>query len=110
MAEHRVEMDLLARGFEVYLPSHRFQSCDLVYFDGERWVRVEVKSTKLDASGMPACDLSRHVWKFDVLAVVLPGGEIQYRPYFEMRERISESNDNCGNRAGILMQAVENKK
>lgn len=63
MSELRVAVDLMERGFEVFIPMNRHSSVDFVVIDETgRVFKVEVKSSRQSPS----------IWhdaKFDVLAV-----------------------------------------
>lgn len=80
IAEMIVAADLLSRGFEVCKPIDQFASFDLLYMDDLRAVRVEVKVAEFDSRGIPNCDLTRNLEKFDVLAIVDKTGAVHYRP------------------------------
>lgn len=83
ISELIVAVDLLRRGLDVYRSMTSGGQCDLVAIDRatEKVTRVEVKSAKRDGNGRVMCGVGL-TNKFDVLAKVLPNGEIIYDPKF----------------------------
>lgn len=81
ISELLVAVDLLRRGLDVYQSMTTGGQCDLVAINRatERVLRVEVKSAKRHANGKVMCSIGL-TNKFDVLAKVLPNGEIVYEP------------------------------
>lgn len=82
IAELRVAVDLLSRGFAVFRAMSPHCSCDLAVLDDKKLLRVEVTSGKRLGNGKishPKKQEDSHKW--DVLAVVLPDS-IDYTPDF----------------------------
>lgn len=81
ISELLVAVDLLRRGLDVYQSMTTGGQCDLVAINRvtERVLRIEVKSAKRDGNGRIICGIGA-TNKFDVLAKVLPSGEIVYQP------------------------------
>lgn len=71
--------DLLKNGFDVFRAVSPSCSCDLIIFNNNKVIRVEVTTgykTRLGNNQHPKKDFS----KFDLLAVVLKSGEVVYTP------------------------------
>lgn len=81
ISELIVAIDLLRRGLDVYQSMTTGGQCDLVAINRltEKVVRVEVKSAQRNGKGRILCVVGL-TNRFDVLAKVLPGGEIFYEP------------------------------
>lgn len=85
IAELLVAADLISKGFGVFKAVSPQCECDLVYLDGGRSVRVEVKSgTSRPDGSVQVRGLDRNAGKFDVLAVALPSGEIHYQAHSDI--------------------------
>lgn len=84
-AQLHVAADLITRGFDVYWPFSPVAAADLVYLTPEgKTVRVEVKSAEYQEGRSTHVDCRRNAGKFDVLAVVMRGGEIRYQAHSEI--------------------------
>jgi len=82
LREHLVAVDLLKRGFEVYIGSGH-SSFDLVACRDGHCTRMEVKGKPNAGLTGPSCSMGNgkaDYRKFDVLAVVDYSDQIHYRP------------------------------
>ncbi len=81
VSELVVAADLLARGFDVYRAIAGQCAADLVAVrDGQRHL-VEVRSANVTATGAWKFNPKQKVHEsYDVLALVTPDGQIEYRP------------------------------
>lgn len=80
ISELVVAVDLMEKGFSVFRALSPACACDLAYIDGNRLVRVEVRSAVRSRKGR-----ALYPWKAgddgrnDVLALVFGDGKIEYR-------------------------------
>lgn len=77
--EHRVIVDLLGKGYEVFRAASPSCSCDLLFLKDGKPTRVEVKTAYAAKNGNMYYGNATGV-KADVLALVLLGGKIHYIP------------------------------
>lgn len=85
IAELAVSAAMLAKGLEVYRAVNPHAPFDLVYVDGGRLVRVEVKCAVVTTSGRIRCPtLHRQAGAFDILAVLMPDGSVRFKPLSEI--------------------------
>ena len=83
----RVCIDLLARGYSVYRAAFPAMPFDILVYENSRidlgWEtrRVKVTTGSLTPKGTPVHPVKKERMEdFDVLAIVLPNGEIRYVP------------------------------
>lgn len=69
--------DLLWRGFEVFRSVEQHCSCDLLAMRAGQILRVEVKTANNNRGHV---SIRRQAGQFDVLAIVIKGKQIIYRP------------------------------
>jgi len=81
IAEHRTIIDLLSHGFEVFHSVNPGSPCDLVILKDNKLQRVEVKSLRYMASGVPFKPTKPI--KADILASVMPDKIIYSPPLFK---------------------------
>lgn len=80
-AELLVCVDLLDRGIHVFRAQAPNTPCDLIALIGEKSVKIEVKSSKMTATGKPFIPKAGLKNKtFDAVALVVPGAGIEYHP------------------------------
>lgn len=84
LAESMVTADLMGRGFEVFRAAARFSGCDLLYIDGDKHVRVEVKWVGQSDATHLRQRIRRNLRKFDIAALVFTDGRIEYRHHAEI--------------------------
>ena len=74
--------DLLARGWQVYMPVVRARGHDLIAVNGGKVVTVEVRSAKRNAEGNLVYNRSARD-RSQAYALVLTGEPVQFRPSVE---------------------------
>lgn len=76
-AELVAAIDLMGRGFDVYRAVAPHAPFDLVAHKQGRLLRVEVRTGRRSAAGVPTCS---RAGTYDLLAIVLPqeGGVVEY--------------------------------
>lgn len=73
--------DLLAKGFPTYRSVSHVAPCDILFMDGEKVVRVEVKNVEYQEGRHARVVLRRNMGQFDVLAIIERDGTITYRAH-----------------------------
>lgn len=76
--EYRVVIDLLSKGFEVFRATSPSCSCDILVLKENKMIKVEVRTAYKSISGKFI--YPKNNIKADILALVLPKGEIKYLP------------------------------
>jgi PD-(D/E)XK endonuclease len=71
--------DLLSKGYEVFRNVSAHGSCDLIAVKKETILRIEVKTGHIRTSGNIGYS-KPYSNKFEVLAVVIPGKKVVYKP------------------------------
>lgn len=89
ISEHRVIVDLLSRGFEVFKAVSGASSCDLAILQNGNLYRVEVKTGHYGKIGVPYTASPKKLKKIkaDILATVLYD-KILYSPSFDSLGKI----------------------
>ena len=80
IAEYRTIIDLLSHGFEVFHSVNPGSPCDLAILKNNKLFRVEVKSLRYSASGVPYKPTKPI--RADILASVMPDKIIYSPPLF----------------------------
>ena len=81
VSEMRVTIDLTERGYEVFKSINPSCSCDIAILKNGSLLRVEVTTGRFKPNG--GLLYPNHAKdNFDILAIVLPSGEINYIPPF----------------------------
>ena len=81
VSELLVCADLLRKGYEVFRSVSPHCSCDMVILKAGRFVRVEVRTGTIRENGLGYCPTRKcDEGRYDVLAIVFRGREIEYRP------------------------------
>jgi len=76
VGELKTVVDLMSRGFEVFRAVSPAASCDLIALKEGKSVRVEVRTGRRGRDRV----LCNRRGNYDILAVVLPDGNIHYEP------------------------------
>lgn len=82
MHEMLVCADLLGKGYEVFKSISPHSSCDIAIIKDGNLLRVEVTTGQILSSSGKVCRPHKDFSRFDVLAVVLRNGKINYEPDF----------------------------
>lgn len=72
--------DLMRKGFAVFRALSPACHCDLVVVGKARALRIEVTSAKRYPDGVLRFPKHRDTSRYDILALVLPDGSVEYRP------------------------------
>jgi hypothetical protein len=79
LSEIYVYVDLIRRGYEVYPSLCHTASCDIVAIKDGKIIKIEVRSARRRKNGNIEFMRPRQIARFDVLALVLNTGEVEYR-------------------------------
>jgi len=81
LQELLVSADLFRKGYNVFRSLSPSCPCDLVAFKNERQIlMIEVTTGYRNADGKISCSPKKQTYKYDILAIVVHSGEIEYRP------------------------------